>query len=184
MKWREHTKEFLVGIQSFLFILPIHAVFRFLESSSVLLPWWVITAGILKKQSPLSLSARAEHPIMKHVTTIALQSALKYGSFRYITWNLIPAHTIYSQCILIELKLERTLVKLCRQTNFNTPVEWLNTRVSIECMRKIGTHSRFGAREHEVGNELYHMCKVCSPTSVMVLYLQYLVFRHYNINLL
>ena len=64
---------------------------------------------------------------------------------------------MYSQCMPLELELEHTLANLWWPTN-------LNTRVSIKCTRKIGTHSRFGARKHEVTNEL-HRRKVYSTGS-------------------
>ena len=79
------------------------------------------------------------------------------------TRNELSELVMYLQCMPLELELELTLVNPWQSTNLNTwvqwlntRVEWLNTQVSIECMRKIGTHLRFGAHEHEVRNELYH----------------------------
>ena len=57
--------------------------------------------------------------------------------------------------MLLELELERTQTNLLQSnTNLNM---WLNTWVLIECTGKTDIHSQFGARDHEVRNELYHM---------------------------
>ena len=61
--------------------------------------------------------------------------------------------------------MHATWVRARAHTNkpvmINTQVKWLSMRVLIECTRKTGIHSRFGACEHEVRiNELYRTLKM------------------------
>ena len=93
MKWREHTKEFLVGIQAF-------PSMQFAVSLKVLqffclgeLPWWVIIAGILKNSFiPVCLGGTFNNTTCdNHCLTIYPN----YGRFCYIMWGLTPVHTIY-----------------------------------------------------------------------------------------
>ena len=46
----------------------------------------------------------------------------------------------------------------------NMRIEWLNTWISKESTRKIGTHSRFSARKHEIRNDL---CRTMIKTTVI-----------------
>ena len=82
------------------------------------------------------------------------------------TCNELSELITYLQYMPLELELECMWVNLWRSNAnlntrvkwLNTLVEWLNTQVLIEFTRKVGIHSWFGDRQHEVRNELYCMC--------------------------
>jgi len=92
IKWRSQTKEFAVGVQSFLLIFAIHVMRRLALSSFVLWPWCWISAGIEKKESPLSWSLL----LLQSFTQQACTIVLKDGVFRWVAWLHTWAQVLYT----------------------------------------------------------------------------------------